>query len=64
MNGLTIMIGQLGLVWLTYRKTSIKHANKLISRQLLIFLLINYLLTFVNMLSANWSTKQALIDQS
>ena len=30
------MIGQLGLVWLTNKKTGRKHVNKLISRQLLI----------------------------
>ena len=35
MNGLTIMIGQLGLVQLTNRKTRRKHVNKLISRPLL-----------------------------
>ena len=32
MNGLTIMIGQLGLVWLTNNKGK-KHVNKQISRQ-------------------------------
>ena len=44
MNGLTIMIGQLELVWLNNRKTGRKHVHKLISRRLLIF---------INILSAN-----------
>ena len=37
MNELIIMIGQLGLYWLTNGKTGREHLNKLISRRLLIF---------------------------
>jgi hypothetical protein len=32
MHGLTIIIGQLGLVWLTNGRTGRKHVNKIISR--------------------------------
>ena len=48
MNGLTIMIGQLGLVWLTLSKTGRKYVS-LFTCFLLVFLLFN--------------TKQALIGQ-
>ena len=37
MNSLTIMIGQLGLVWVTNRKTGNKLVNILVSKRLLIF---------------------------
>ena len=52
MNDLTIMIGQLGHVWLTNREEDGEKACKQTTQE-----------TLINKLSSYWSTKQPLIDQ-
>ena len=55
-NSLVTIIGQLGLVWLTNKKTKRKHVNKLISRRLLIYYFLKLrrlLIYFIFKLPAN-----------